>query len=620
MKEITLMKKNHYILIGSVLIAVMLILSSCDDFLDQVPDDIMTIEEVFNRKDLSEDYLANVYNHIRDEAHRTNDTPWDVLSDDIDVSQRNAPFRVNLGNWNAASNYWVFWDHYYRGIRSATTFLNNIDGNEQILQDRGGTELIEQYKAEARFLRAFFYFELIKQYGPVIIIDDMIDPDLPVDDPQMQMSRTPYDECVNYIIKELDEAASILPTHITSQPERDYGRATKIMCEAVKSRMLLYAASPLFNGNSDYSGFQNPDGTALINTSYDKSKWKKAADAAKNIIDMSESQGLLSLYEKSNSSGQVDPFLSYRDVFLDPWNSEWIFARNSNKLGNYERSLTPRLANGFASMGATQKLVDTYHMENGEHPILAYNDDGQPIINPDANYSETGFSASAGKYTKKNIFNMYVGREPRFYASVIYSGSNWINTTSSLGVREIELWYEGESGKKGSHDYSETGYLFRKNLHPETNPRESKHLARPLVMYRYAEILLNYVEALNEFEPGNSDVLKYLNKIRERAGIPGYASDNGQDEMRKRIRRERRVELAMEHIRYFDTRRWKIAEETDAGPFWGMNVEAGNYATDPSFFQRTIFETRVFRKSFYLFPIPQREVERNPNCVQNPGW
>ncbi|WP_207436041.1 RagB/SusD family nutrient uptake outer membrane protein [Sabulibacter ruber] len=600
----------------------MLISSACnEDFLDQVPDDIMTLEEVFSRKDLSESYLANVYNYVRDEAHRTNNTPWDVISDDIDVSQRNTPYRVNLGNWSAASNYWVFWDHYYKGIRSATTFLNHIDGNQQILQDREGANLIRQYKAEARFLRAFFYFELLKQYGPVIIIgDEEIAPDLPTDNPGMQMSRTPFDACVEYIVKELDLAAQDLPLHFTLQPERDFGRATGLLCQAVKSRMLLYAASPLFNGNPDYNGFVNPDGTPLMNTSFSAEKWKRAADAAKVVIDLAESQGLLALYKKNGTNGVFDPFLSYRDLFLDPWNSEWIFARNSNSLSSYERSLTPRLANGFASMGATQKLVDTYHMANGEAPILGYNSDGSPVINSSSGYSETGFSTTAGKYTKAKTFNMYVNREPRFYASVIYSGGNWINTTSSLGVREIELWFKGESGKGGSHDYSETGYLFRKNVHPDSNPRESKYVARPLVMYRYAEVLLNYAEALNEFNPGHPDVLRYLNMIRERGGIPGYASDNGKSGMRERIWRERRVELAMEHLRYFDTRRWKIAEQTDAGPFWGMNVNAGSSATDPAFFQRTVFEHRVFRKAFYLFPIPQREIERNPNAVQNPGW
>ncbi len=139
-------------------------------------------------------------------------------------------------------------------------------------------------------------------------------------------------------------------------------------------------------------------------------------------------------------------------------------------------------------------------------------------------------------------------------------------------------------------------------------------------MMRYAEILLNYIEALNEYDPGNADILKYLNQIRERGGIPALQSGLSQSEMRETIRTERRIELTMEHLRYFDTRRWKIAEQTDAGPFYGMNAEGGTSNTDLAFFKRTKFETRVFRKSFYLFPIPQTEIQKNNNIVQNPGW
>lgn len=624
--------KLHFIKIFkyALLSSVLFTFSSCQkDFLNQVPDDRLTLDEVFSRRDLSEGWLANTYNYIRDEAHRTNSTPWDVLSDDNDVSQRNHPFRINLGNWSASSeanNYWNFWDHYYKGIRTATTFINRIDGNSEILQEREGAALIKKRKAEARFLRAFFYAEILKQYGPFIILgDEEIDPDLPITDPAMQMARSSYDECVDFIISELDKAEADLDVeHYYNGDqvlENDMGRASKVLCRAIKSRVLLYAASPLVNGNSEYANFTNKDGKALISSTYDASKWTRAASAAKEVIDYAESSGgKLGLYKRYNGN-QLDAYLSYRDVFLDSWNEEWILGRNNNSLGSYQRSSTPRLANGYASMGPTQQLVDTYRMSNGEEPITGYAGDGSPIINASSGYSETGFSnfRAPGATRDKNTFNMYVNREPRFYATVTYSGSDWINTSSSLGVREIQLYYTGESGKGGSHDYSETGYLFRKNVSPTYHPTQN-NVARPHVMMRYAEILLNYVEALNEVEPTNPDILKYLNQIRERGGIPPLTESLSQSEMREQIRTERRIELTMEHLRYFDTRRWKIAEQTDAGPFYGMNVEAGTSNTDVAFFQRTRFENRVFRKSFYFFPIPQTEVQRNPNLVQNPGW
>lgn len=600
--------------------------TSCNkDFLDQVPDDRLDLKEVFNRKDLSENWLAATYNFIRDETHRTNETPWDVISDDNDVSQRNAPFRVNLGNWNASSNYWNFWDHYYKGIRTATTYMNNIESNAQILEEREGQNFIKRRKGEARFLRAFFYAEILKQYGPFIIIGDTeISPDLSLEDPLMQLPRSSYDECVDYIVNELNLAEADLDIdHYYGDQvlESDMGRASKALCQAIRSRVLLYAASPLVNGNSDYTGFNNKDGKSLINTTYDINKWKKAADEAKKLIDYAESSGKLGLYKKLKTDNTIDAFLSYRDIFLDVWNIEWILARNTNNLASYQRSCTPRLAGGYASMGPTQQLVDTYRMENGESPITGYQANGTPIINGQSGYSETGFSnyRAVSSTRAKNTFNMYVNREPRFYATITYSGSDWINTTSTLGVREIQLYYTGESGKGGSHDYSETGYLFRKNISPTYHPNVTT-ANRAHVMMRYAEILLNYVEALNEATPGHADILKYLNQIRERGGIPTLSGSYSQNELRQLIRTERRIEFAGEHLRYFDTRRWKIAEQTDSGPFYGMNVEGGTSNTDIAFFTRTRFETRVFRKSFYFFPIPQTEVQRNANLVQNPGW
>lgn len=622
-------KKHTFLHIGKKVtilgLGLSLFFSACNkDFLNQVPDDILTLEEIFNRRQLSEEFLANVYNYIRDEAHHS---PWNGISDGYKVNQpgRNIATDINLGNWNASSNYWNYWDHYYKGIRSATTFINNIDGNQQILEDSQGPELIIQRKAEARFLRAFFYWKILKQYGPFIIIgDDEVAPDLPVDASEMQMPRNSYDECVDYIASELDKAEQDLPVeHYTNEQQliANFGRASKILCRAIKSRLLITAASPLFNGNSDYATLQNGDGKPLINTAYSAQKWERAANAAKSVIDYAESSnGALGLYKKY-TNGNLDPFISYRDVFLDSWNEEWIMARNTNNLSGWQRANTPRLAQGYASLGPTQQLIDAYRMANGQRPISGYQSDGTPIINGSSGYSETGFVSfqPPGATRAVQTFNMYVNREPRFYASVTYSGSDWINTTSSLGVREIQLYYTGESGQAGSHDFSITGYFFRKNISPTYHPTQN-NVARPHVTMRYAEILLNYIEALNEFSPGHPDILKYLNDIRERGGLPALNVGLNQNDMREEIRLERRIELTAEYRRAFDTRRWKIAEQTDGGPFYGMNVGAGTSNTDPAFFQRTQYETRVFRPSFYLFPIPQDEIQRNHNLVQNPGW
>nr|WP_121271845.1 RagB/SusD family nutrient uptake outer membrane protein [Pedobacter schmidteae] len=606
MKNITKKKKYLVILIG---ISAITFLNACKKgFLDQVPNDRITIEQIFQRQKYSEEYLANIYNYIPNEAYR-NQTIWDGASDDADITYDRPgsgydSYPMNLGNWNAASNYYNKWTSYYRGIRSATYFMQHIGSNAELLAQTNGQARINQYIAEARFLRAFFYYSLVRQYGPVIIVgDEVISGDLDPSAEEANKPRSSFDECISYITTELDLSLKDLPASFSEQAVSDYGRITKAVCHAYKSKALLLAASPQFNGNSDYAGFKNKDGKALVNTQYDANKWKLAADAAKTIITNFN----FSLFRKNDASGNFDPYLSTRDVFLDAWNSEVIFARVANNLSAWERSTAPRNVSGFAAVAVTQQLVDEFETATGKR-----------INQPGTDYIETGFSTAATKYTTAGTYNMYVNREPRFYVNVSYNGSQWLNT--SEGVKIIETFFTGNTGKKGSWDFPRTGYIARKNIHPNSNVRTGAYIARPFVLVRYAEILLNYIEALNEYAPGDADILKYLNQIRNRAGVPDVPAGLGQNEMRERIRHERRIELCLEGLRYTDTRRWKIAEQTDGGPFYGMNVETGTKLTDLVFYQRTMFERRVFLKHYYLFPIPQAEMDRDKNLVQNPGW
>ena len=241
------------------LLAALGILTACnDDFFDQVPDDRITIEQVFQRTSYSEKYLATVYSYIRDESHRTDGVPWDPCSDDLDVTYDREDynsFKMNLGNWSASSNYYEYWSHYYRGIRSATYFIQHIGSNQEMLDDpTRGPIVVEQYKNEARFLRAWFYYCLLRQYGPCVLLGDEVLPgDLDRDDVKMNLPRSSYDECVDYIVGELDDMIdnNRLPLHFTVQADKDYGRATLAMCMGLKSRVLLLAASDQSSGNAD---------------------------------------------------------------------------------------------------------------------------------------------------------------------------------------------------------------------------------------------------------------------------------------------------------------------------------------------------------------------------------
>lgn len=602
------------------------------DFLGQVPDDTLNIDDVFGRRIYTERFLANVYSYIRSEVdHNTSNTPWEGLSDEMDVTYNDYPtYSMNLGNWDRNRGDYNYWGHYYRGIRNASFFLQNAVPGKAIDLDEG---LLKQYRAEARFLRAYYYFMLLRQYGPVIIMpDEPVPSDAPLE--KFHIPRSSYDECVDYIVKEIDMALPDLieprdPNATGDNLQNSYARMSKGVALATKSRLLLYAASPLFNGNTEYADFKNLDGKLLINQQYDVNKWKRAADAAKAVIDIPH----YALYRKI-TNGQLDPYASVKNVFLEDWNSEVIMAKSSD-MYSADKNGSPRGGvtatspgvGGWQSWGPTQQAVDAYFMANGHAPILGYNSNGSPVINPASNYSETGFSASATPYYAAGTSNMYVNREPRFYVAITFHQSKWINGAGGATAASpmvISALNNGNGGKYNGRNWSRTGYVTRKLVHPGSTVNPDNIVKRTEVKIRLAEIYLNYAEALNEYDPDHSDILIYLNRIRERAGIPQYGTGTGmlpapvgQNAMREAIRRERRVELAFENHRYFDTRRWKIAEQTEGGNFYGMNTDA---TTNAAFLTRTVFETRVFHPKYYLWNIVQSELNANPQLVGNPGW
>lgn len=595
------MKRSNFIYI--VIICSLVPGTGCKKFLDQVPEDRITIEEVFRKKRPSEEYLANIYSYVNDEANVWGDWPWVGNADEADITWSKYPiYDLNIGNMAAGSVLFDKWGHFYNGIRSATYFMQHIDNNVEI-RALDGQQRIDQYKAEARCLRAYFYFLLMRQYGPVAILGDtLIDPGAPAQD--IQFPRSPFDVCVDYVVSELDKAAAelpLLPTANGQVSDLEYGRMTKGIALAIKSRLLLYAASPLYNGNTEMATFKNIDGAQMISQTYDAQKWKRAADAAKAVIDLN----LYSLYKDPGG----DVIKSLQGVFLNAWNSEQIFVRKANRLYEWDTHCMPRQAGGWCGIGPTQEQVDAYFMK-----------DGLPI-NESPLYSETGFTDVNGV----QVFNMYINREPRFYTDVTYQNSTFQGGNMSAPAT-ISFFVSGPNGKNGHPtDYTRTGYLIRKNVGTQTNSGSGgngRRQERPLILFRLAEIYLNYAEALNEYDPGNPDILTYLNLIRERAGIPQYGTGPdalpvpaSQEEMREKIRAERRIELAYEGHRWFDIRRWKIAPQV-MGQMHGMDVNRdGN-----DFYKRVVASTHLFRPAYYWFPISQYEMDRSRLFVQNPGW
>jgi starch-binding outer membrane protein, SusD/RagB family len=576
-------------------------------FFDQVPDDRISLNDVFSNKLETERFLANIYSSLPDDGYQPWGASWVNDCDEGDFTWGQNDFAS--GSINAVSGGFQYWGQNYRGIRAASVFLQRADENKAILNEPNGEALLKQYKAEARFLRAFFYWNLMRQYGPVVLMGED-----PVDiAASTNMPRSSWDECVDYVVTEFDKALPDLPLNQTNTSE--YGRINKGVVLAAKSRVLLYAASPLYNGNTELANLKNEDGKQLVNQTFDANKWKKAADAAKAVIDLN----LYSLVKKSDADPFKAAFLSCRDALLDNWNSELIFGRTETNLyssyGSWEQHCAPRIANGnegWNGIGITQEMIDAFRMS-----------DGKAINEPGTGYIETGFTAMATPYYAAGTSNMYIGREPRFYAYVSFNGSA-PPCVPVAGATRIEFFRTGNCGKAGSpNNWPQTGYTVRKNLHPDTDWSNGKIFARPYAIIRLAEIYLNYVEALNESEPGNADILKYLNEIRTRGGIPALSGSFSQDEMRKLIQRERQIELAFESHRYFDVRRWKIVntpEGRQGGAFHGMNMNAGTILSDPGFHTRSVFENRVWNDKYYFYPLPQFEMDRNNALIQNPGY
>lgn len=607
------MKFINYI----ALICSVFMISSCDSFLDKQEDEALTFEKIWSKRSTVEKYLNNVWGFMPDESNWVDENPWIGASDEASVTYNRGYRYMNFGTWSPSNVPYDRWSKFYSGIREANVFMQNIDATTA--EDISEQERI-QWKAEARYARAYYYFLLLRSYGPIMLVGDE-----PIDFNQnvasLSFMRNTYQECADYITKEMTECAAVLPLE---QDAIYWGKPTKGAALSVIARLKLYSARPLFNGCELYAGIANPDGTKLFPT-YDKNRWKEAAEANKRVIDL----GIYELYEDESGN----PIKSYLGVGLKTWNKEIIMARWTG--GYYNRvHCTPRVVGGtaYGGIGPTQQLVDAYAMANGRYPIKGYRNDGTPIIDETSGYKEDGFSNFEHPYDQlkdghkqKSTFNMYVGREPRFYATVLWSGADW---PYMAGAKVPVFAFNGNSGPGVSHDYPKSGYICRRFIDGSLNSNGGQWGNLTFPIFRLAEIYLNYVEALNEFDPTNTDILLYLNKIRSRAGVPNIEevypeAVNNQSLMRELIRKERRIELAFETHRYFDTRTWMIAEQTDNGPMFGMNTMApvANANTTPAaFWQRTEFEVRVFEPKHYLYPFSQRELDRNKQLTQNFGW
>lgn len=593
---------------------------SCEDYLDKQPTGDLTIDDVFSNRVYAQGFLSNIYYRLPFESNvcdmwnenRFNGNPFAAGSDEMEIAFGGSyTHYLNSGAWNPTNiTTCDIWGQSYIAIRECNLFLERIDEIPTTQTEK------DSWKGEIYFLRAYFHFMLMRTHGPIVILDHS----LKTDEDFTQYKRSPIRVCTQFISDDCDRAATLLADY-SKRINNDVGRITLMAPLALKSRVWLYAASPLWNGNPDYSDFKNSDGEQLVPSGDpDKTIWQKAADAALNCINVAEANGYGLYYSNDN-----DPYNNYFKIWQEYYNKEWLFWKQEGEYRHVDQCADPiSFASSASIYNPTQNLVDAYEMADGSTPIIGYQDvtDLIPNINPNSGYSEDHFVTEAerasdpsGKYYPTGIWSMYAKREPRFYASINFCLQQWKEST-------LLLYYRGKDGRAyAGSDYCKTGYLMRKLV--DASYRSSqREVYRPknFVYFRMAEIYLNYAEALFEAQGDVPQARQYINAVRNRSGLPNLPTNLTTEELRTKIHHERQIELAFESHRWFDVRRWK-EPDLMGNSISGMNIMSGKNNTDPKFYIRTKVEDRVFEKQHYLFPISQDEINKNlNNLVQNPWW
>ncbi len=543
---------------------------SCD--LNYVPLEQMSAEEAFKDSLRLEMFVNDLYVYLNTgvQFNRVGGAMYDCVSDLAVYSPLGTSSGVNAftrATMNAASggNPDSRWAETYTGIRKANVILRNIDYTENLSQSKKN-----QYLGETILNKALMHYELVKRYGGIPIMDDLLDLSGDINIP-----RSTFEECVEYIVRLCDQAAPLLPT---KYPDNDYGRLTRGAAYGLKAKILLMAASPLFN--------ENPiEGSTEIHryASPDHDRWKRAADAALQVIELKNPDG--------TKAHELYP--SYQRLFFTNFgNTESIIVKCRSFTNDVEKANGPAgYQNCRACTSVTTELLDMYELKSGLLPA----DD--PDYDPQKPYEN---------------------RDERFYASVLYSGV-------ALWGREVEFWeggkdYPASIGQRGC----ETGFSMYKQIDPLASVVPSKLTLHNHQILRYAEVLLIYAEAMNEYL-GNSDdemcteerIYTCVNEVRQRAGQPPV-SNLTKGQMRELIHRERTVELAFEEHRLYDLKRWREAETVLNRPVHGIKVtlENGNVVYGEKF----VVEERSFPMRMYYYPIPQSELDKNRALVINPGW
>jgi starch-binding outer membrane protein, SusD/RagB family len=635
------------------------VITSCKKFLDVVPDNVVTVDHAFKLRNEAEKYLFTLYSYLPKSGDGWYN-PGFMAGDEIWLPEESEThwhpiFKIARGLQNKETPFFDEWrgiskgnnatnDHrkIWQAVRQCNIFLENMRDMTRV-PDITDYER-ERWIGEAEFLKAFYHFYMLRQYGPIPVMDKNINVDGDV--ASSYSKRMPVDSCVNYIARLLDSAAIKLPVTISDEIN-ELGRVTQPIALAVKAKLLVTAASPLFNGNTDYAGLLDAEGNALFNTTFDPGKWQKAKDAVQAAIQAAEAN-LSTLYEFQSAQAQVPVSdtikrqLSIRNAVTGRWNKEHIWANAQSYFVNEALCMPPmeRSQRGGVSTirfelqgvwGAPIKIAKMFYTKNGV-PIdedntlnFANIEELRTATNAERFYIEPGFVTSRLNYD----------REPRFYASLGFDGGVWYQFDATANGSDNSNYFvkaknQEKAGLGHFSNWNETGYFIKKLVHWEsvTNARTTwKQYPWPEI--RLADLYLLYAEALNEVEPASNTAIQYIDKIRQRAGLKGvveswtnysnnpgkYASQQG---LREIIHRERLIELAFEGHRFWDLRRWKKAYSELNKDITGWTILG---KTNETYYkERLVFSQRFMAPRDYFWPIGNYDIRRNPLLVENPGW
>jgi len=636
------MKKRWII---KVLALTTIVFNACSDYLDVVPEGVATINMAFNQRDEAIKYLYTCYSYMPRNGNPGSD-PAILGSDELcTYNTPNSTFpgfdlsavKLAHGMQNTASPLLDMWGRLYQGIRDCNIFLENVG----LVPDLPEWER-DQWIAEVKFLKAYYHFYLVQMYGPVPIVKVNLPIDVNVFD--VKVSRDPVDSCFNYIVELLDEAAQGGLSLKVQDPAKELGRITIPIALSLKAKVLITAASPLFNGNNDQATLQNIDGTQLFNSTNDLSKWNKAVVACKEAIAVCEEAGMeLYYYPTSALTNLTDTIItqmSLRNAFCERWESEIIWANTQSLSTEIQQYSAPKLNPAFRDAPGIRSIIGV--------PLkiakLFYTHHGVPISEDKTRIPNDIYSLRTGNIDEKlyvksgtTTVDMHFDREPRFYAYLGFDGGIWYGAGKTDDSKE--LWYV--AAKKGETDGQVapsvgtlTGYFCKKFVHYNntlTSLLSYSITTYPWPIIRLSDLYLMYAEAINEAE-GNSganqaEMFKYIDLVRARAGLesvkeswdkytnnPKYSSQAG---MRKIIQLERMIELAFEGQRFWDLRRWKTAPELYKEPIESWNL--GQYKA-ADYYSPLVLYTQTFGVKDYFWPIRNSDIINNRNLVQNIGW